>query len=79
MKNKLVDLNDHLFAQLERLSDEDLSGDKLREEIDRSKAVSCIAKDIVQNASLVLQAQKAVWDRDVDRESVPKLLIDGGK
>ena len=24
-KNKLTDLNDHLFAEMERLSDEDLS------------------------------------------------------
>lgn len=29
MQNTLTDLNNHLFAQLERLSDEDLKGDSL--------------------------------------------------
>jgi len=74
MKNKLTDLNNHLFAQLERLGDEDLSGDKLKEEIERSRAVSAISRDIVGNASLVLKAQKAVWERDIDVKNVPKML-----
>lgn len=58
MRNTLGDLNNHLFAQLERLSDEDLSGDKLAEEIERAKAVTSVANQIVSNGTLVLQAQK---------------------
>ena len=61
-KNKLMDLNNHLFAQLERLSEEDLEGEKLKDEIDRSRAIGGIAKFIIDNASLALQAQKALGD-----------------
>ena len=53
MKNKLSDLNNHLFAELERLSDEDLKGEALQEEISRAKAVTNVAAQIVQNGSLV--------------------------
>jgi len=56
LKNKLTDLNDHLFAQLERLGEEGLSGEKLQGEIERSKAITDVAKSIVGNASLQLDA-----------------------
>ena len=58
MQNTLGDLNNHLFAQLERLGDEELAGDKLTEEIDRAKAITRVAHQIISNGSLVLQAQK---------------------
>jgi hypothetical protein len=56
MKNGLTDLNNHLFAQIERLSDESIKGDALKVEIDRSKAVSDIASKIISNGQLVLNA-----------------------
>jgi hypothetical protein len=56
-KNKLVDLNNHLFVQMERLSDEDKKGEELNEEIGRSQAVCAIAKQIINNARLALDAQ----------------------
>ena len=58
MKNKLSDLNNHLFEQLERLNDENLSGDKLGEEILRSRAVTSVAQQIIANGNLVLDAAK---------------------
>jgi hypothetical protein len=62
MKNKLIDLNNHLFAQMERLDEEETIGDKLKEEIERSRAIGGIARNIIDNARLALDAQKALGE-----------------
>lgn len=72
MKNKLSDLNNHLFAQLERLSDEDLKGEALTEEIGRAKAVSSISKDIISGAAIALDAAK--FQNDFRGANVPEQL-----
>lgn len=73
MKNKMTDLHNHLFAQLERLSDEELNGDGLKEEIERSKAVTAVAREIIANGSLVLKARRAIQDREIGEEVPPML------
>ncbi len=74
MRNTLGDLNNHLFAQLERLSDEDLKGPKLLEEIDRARAITSVANQIVSNGSLVLQAQKFHTEFASKELQKPKML-----
>lgn len=58
MKNTLSDLNNYLFESLERLNDDELSEEQLDKEIKRSEAVQKVAKTIIDNGSLALQAKK---------------------
>lgn len=57
-KNKLTDLNDHLFAQLERLADEGIDADKIETEVKRAEAIVAVADKITGNAELQLKAAK---------------------
>ena len=72
MKNKLSDLNDHLFAQLERLGDETLNSEKLGQEIDRGKAITGVAQQIIANGKLALDAQIALGENGIS--AIPKML-----
>lgn len=62
MKNKLGDLNDHLFSQLERMSDEGLSVEEIEREVKRSEAIVAISDQIVRNADVQLRAARLFAD-----------------
>jgi hypothetical protein len=73
MKNTLTDLNNHLFAQMESLSEESLNNEKLAFEAERSKSLTIIARTIVDNARLVLDAQTRINDIPAKTE-LPAIL-----
>lgn len=73
-RNKLSDMNDHLFAQLERLGDENLSNEALDKEINRSKAMAQIATQIVNGAKTSVEAMKLARRGDIEETDKQKLL-----
>ena len=77
MKNTLADLNNHLFAQLERLSDEDLKPEQIESEAKRGAAIVAVADQIVRNASLKIQAAKILSDHGLDPSA--HLALEDGK
>ncbi len=78
MKNKLSDLNDHLFSQIERLGDESLKDEDLQQELDRARGITAISQQIIQNADLVLKAEKMKREGLIDKEVTGRLLNHGG-
>lgn len=55
MKNKLTDLNNHLFEQLERLNDEALTPEELTQEVQRTDAMVKVSEQIISNATVALR------------------------
>lgn len=74
MKNTLKDLNNHLFAELERLSDEDLKGEYLEEEINRARAITSVATKVIDNGNLVLRAMQTQKEILGDDRKIPDML-----
>ena len=76
MKNTLADLNNYLFESIERLNDDELSSEELDKEIKRSEAVQKIAKTIIDNGSLALQAKKHFDEYGIEQNvEIPLLGI----
>jgi len=61
-KNKLADLTNHLFLQLERLADDDMSTDQLEMEAKRAEAIVKLSDQIIGTADLQLRAAKLYAD-----------------
>lgn len=75
-RNKMSDLNDHLFAQLERLGDEELKGEEMENEIKRARAISEISKQVVEGAKTTILAIKTLPYVDPDNGGKLKRLTE---
>lgn len=56
MKNTLADLNNILFEQLERLSDDSLSAEDLESQLKRTDRIVKVSEMIITNGDLAFRA-----------------------
>ena len=73
-RNKISDLNNHLFAQLEKLNDDELKGENLSTEVQRANAMSSLASQIISSTKLTLDAMKMANNGEINPVDVPNLL-----
>lgn len=76
MKNTLTDLNNHLFEQLERLNDEDLTQEQLETELKRAEGMSRIATQILQTGELAFKTMQHMdeYGYNISKHAVPGML-----
>ena len=78
MMNTLADLNNHLFEQLERLNDEELTDETLEKELKRADGMTRIATQIIQNGELAFKTMVHMdeygYGVDKSKRTVPPML-----
>lgn len=62
MKNKLKDLNNILFEQLERLNDDTMTEEALQKEINRAKAICDVGSRVIENQKVQLEGVKMLME-----------------
>jgi hypothetical protein len=84
MNNKLSDLQNHIFEEIRRLSNEGLRGEELDTAIKRAMAVNELAKTAVANGALMAKCADMLYGIPVSDEVplIPKAqeetyLVDG--
>ena len=58
-RNKLSDLRDHMFAALERIDDDQLTPEQLKNEIDKAKSIAMVGSVIINSAKVEVDYIKA--------------------
>jgi hypothetical protein len=72
-KIQLSDVIDKLYDQFDMITNQSTTGEPLKEQMDRTKAVVSIAKQITETARLGLDAQKIRDDLREDTQ-LPNML-----
>jgi len=76
--NKLGDLRDHIFMALERLADDGMTAEQVKQEVDKAKAISELSSAIISSAKVEIDYINAVGlvdsQSDLFKSVNPKLL-----
>ncbi len=68
------DLTEHLYQQILKINDPDITGDALKELMERGKITATLTNCMISGQRLVLDAQKARPDMLEYGTSIPKEL-----
>lgn len=55
-RDTMMDLTDHLFEAIERLSDESLTPDEIEAEVHRAHAIGKLSKTVIDAGNLMMRA-----------------------
>lgn len=76
MKNTLVDLNNYLFEQLERLNDDTLSQEQLDRELRKTDSIVKVSEKIIQNGELAFKTMQHMdeYGYNLKQRPIPIML-----
>ena len=66
MQNKLIDLNNHLMMQLERLGEEGLTSEQIEQEGLRAKAMVDVSAQLIKTAETTIKAAETLYKYGVE-------------
>lgn len=72
----MTDLTDHLFAEIERLSDDELTPDEIEAEVHRAHAIGKLSKTVIDAGNLMMRAAE-FNDVKLNADSHLPRLLDG--
>ena len=75
----LGDLNNHLFAQLERLSKDDLTADQIEQEVKRGAGMVAVADQIIRSGELQFRAANLIASHGDRMKKAMPLIPYAGK
>ncbi len=78
MSKNLTDLNELLFKQMEKLTDDNLTEKEIKAEIEKSQAITNVAETIIKNGELALKAT-VLKTKFTGNSKVPEMLTDKGE
>lgn len=72
--NSLLDLNKYLFEQLKAINNKSLTEDEFKKEVERSKTTVSISQTIINNAKILLEANKQFKKQNNEVTETSKVL-----